>query len=176
MRNIQTDSLRVLLLERKSWMSYKSSTIDCIFTTQVQWNTKRLFNSNTRIFSRSWVEKNDFLLEKIELFCEYCHKLHLQWFIKNIINRKISLKIPAKSFEKVYSTLNFMTWFIKNCLVPPKSSKEKNQIQSLCKNKSKKCTSTWLRQQPRPSSVEFLSYVTSNEFQSTKKQADTFFD
>ena len=38
-------------------MSCKNSTIDYISPAQVRWNTKRLINSNTGIFSRSWVEK-----------------------------------------------------------------------------------------------------------------------
>ena len=47
----------VLSLARKSGLSPKNSSIVCISTAQVRRNTKRLFNSNTGIFSCSWVEK-----------------------------------------------------------------------------------------------------------------------
>ena len=53
--------------EKKSRMSFRHSTIECISIAQVWWNTKRIFNSHTRTFSRSCVEKNKLLLEKIEL-------------------------------------------------------------------------------------------------------------
>ena len=51
--NIQTEELTVLSLPRKSRISCKNSSIDCISTAQVQWNKKQLFNSITGIFSRS---------------------------------------------------------------------------------------------------------------------------
>ena len=59
--------LMELSLARKSWMSCKNSSIVCIATAIVRWNTKRLFNSSTDIFSRKWVENNKLLVEKIEL-------------------------------------------------------------------------------------------------------------
>ena len=52
---------------RKTFMSCKNSIVDCIPTAQVRRNTKRLFNLNIGIFNKSWVEKNYFLFEKIEL-------------------------------------------------------------------------------------------------------------
>ena len=55
---------------RKSWLSRKNSSIDCKSATQIRWNKKRLFNSNTGSFSRSKIEKkkkNKLLIEKIEL-------------------------------------------------------------------------------------------------------------
>ena len=38
-------------------MSCKNSSIYCISSAKDRWNTKRLFNSNTGIFNRGWVEK-----------------------------------------------------------------------------------------------------------------------
>ena len=43
--------------KKKSWMSCKNSSIDCISIAQIRWNTKRLFNLNTGIFSRSELKK-----------------------------------------------------------------------------------------------------------------------
>ena len=34
-------------------------SVDCVSKAQVWWNTKQLFNSNTGIFIRSWVEKKE---------------------------------------------------------------------------------------------------------------------
>ena len=60
------DDLTVLSLVRKSWMSSKNSNIDCICTAQVRWKIKWLFNSNSGIFSRSWVESNNSCLRRLD--------------------------------------------------------------------------------------------------------------
>ena len=64
---MQTNDVTVLLLDSKSYMSCKNSSIDFVSTAQDRWNTKRLLSSNDGIFSKNWVEKNQLLLEKIEL-------------------------------------------------------------------------------------------------------------
>ena len=53
-------------MDRKSWMNCKDTSTDCISTTQVQGNERKLLNSNIGIFSKSSVKKN-LLVEKIEL-------------------------------------------------------------------------------------------------------------
>ena len=45
----------------------KNSSINCVSITQVQWNIKRLFKTNTGIFGKSWNWKNKLLLQKVEL-------------------------------------------------------------------------------------------------------------
>ena len=70
-------------------------SIGCISSTQVQWKTKQLFNSNTGIFSRSWVEKknpawedwiNAFILREYYSVTGWIH------FFMKIFLREISLK------------------------------------------------------------------------------------
>ena len=56
-KNINTDDLMVILLEKKSKMSCKNWSIDSVSTHPNRWNAKRLFTSNPGIFSRSWIEK-----------------------------------------------------------------------------------------------------------------------
>ena len=53
-------------------MSCKNSSVDCISTAQIRWNTIPLFSSNSGIFKKIWVEKNKLQPEKIEL-------THLFW-------------------------------------------------------------------------------------------------
>ena len=65
--NIWTDHLMMLLLTRKSIMSWKNLSTDCVSAAKVQWNVKQLLNSNTGIFCSNYVKRNNFLLEKIEL-------------------------------------------------------------------------------------------------------------
>ena len=56
-RNIQKDDLTLLSLVRKSWMSYKNSSIDCISTAEVRWNQNDYLNQTLALVAGVELEK-----------------------------------------------------------------------------------------------------------------------
>ena len=112
---IQPEDVTVLShLPKKSWMSCKNSSIDCIFTAQIRWNKKRLFNWNAGIFSRSWIKKNKLLLEKIELnhlFWEGAFQLLWISFKHNEINVSFLLTQKLVSYRICWEQ---HLWFVHN--------------------------------------------------------------
>ena len=58
----------VMVVSLCRWLSCKNSSIDCISTAQVGWNTKRLLKSKTPIKKFALLElKNEILMEKTEI-------------------------------------------------------------------------------------------------------------
>ena len=49
-RNIQSDYLNLLLLIRKSWMSCKRASMNCISTAQVRWKIQNDYLTQTLVF------------------------------------------------------------------------------------------------------------------------------
>ena len=79
-------------------MSCKYSSIYCISTAQIRWNTKWLFNSNTGIFNRSWVETNKLFLEKNELTLLFKERIFLLFVIQlrvKTLHRQVKKRISG---------------------------------------------------------------------------------
>ena len=90
-------------------MGCKNSSFDCISIAQVRWNTKRLFNSNTGIFSRSWVEKNKLREDWINSFI--LREYNFPFFRSRLKMRKMFeyLYIDRKSKEdELFFTIIFI--------------------------------------------------------------------
>ena len=94
-------------------MRCKNSSTDCISAAQIRWNSKRLFSSDTGIFSRSWVEKkketpgwenwiDSFIEESRTLRNQYFFKCPYVWIINDIhviFNMKYAVINPDNMHE-----------------------------------------------------------------------------
>ena len=104
-RNIETDDLTLFQLVRESWISSKISSIDCRATTQVRWNTMRLFSWNTCVFSRRWVEKINSCLISLN-WLTYFKRIsfgELQWPKKTDLFAQTSKDFL--SYKKMHNTM-----------------------------------------------------------------------